>query len=49
MLAEANVSAVYLVSADLTHYGPYYGFSPKGTGTDAVAWVKNENDLSLFE
>jgi AmmeMemoRadiSam system protein B len=49
MLAEANVSAVYLGSADLTHYGPNYGFSPKGTGADAVAWVKNENDRSLIE
>lgn len=49
MLSEANVSAVYLGSADLTHYGPNYGFAPKGTGADALAWVKNENDRSLVE
>ncbi|MFH2007387.1 MAG: AmmeMemoRadiSam system protein B [bacterium] len=31
-------------STDLTHYGPNYGFSPAGSGEDAVRWVKEEND-----
>lgn len=35
---------VILGSTDLTHYGNNYGFVPKGTGQDAVEWVKNVND-----
>ena len=49
MLAEKGLSAVFLGSSDLTHYGPNYGFSPKGTGSDAVDWVKNENDRSIID
>lgn len=36
-------------STDLTHYGPNYGFSPKGTGRDAVRWVREENDKAMVE
>jgi AmmeMemoRadiSam system protein B len=36
-------------STDLTHYGPNYGFSPKGTGPAAVSWVKEENDRRIIE
>jgi hypothetical protein len=36
-------------STDLTHYGPNYGFSPKGRGKEAVAWVRNENDRRIVE
>lgn len=49
ILADKGLSAVYLGSADLTHYGPNYGFSPVGTGAKAVEWVKNENDRSLID
>lgn len=48
LLKEKGLTAVYIGSADLTHYGPNYNFSPKGIGPDAVAWVKNENDKSLI-
>jgi AmmeMemoRadiSam system protein B len=48
VLREKGLSAVYIGSADLTHYGPNYGFAPKGTGASAVAWVKEENDRSLI-
>ncbi len=41
--------AVFIGSADLTHYGPNYGFAPKGTGAAAVTWVKEENDKSIIE
>jgi AmmeMemoRadiSam system protein B len=34
-------------STDLTHYGYNYGYSPKGTGNEAVQWVKNVNDRSI--
>jgi hypothetical protein len=36
-------------STDLTHYGPNYGFSPKGTGPGAVSWVKEENDRRIID
>lgn len=31
-------------STDMTHYGPDFGFSPAGTGQQAVDWVATEND-----
>lgn len=31
-------------STDMTHYGPNFGFTPAGTGEDAVDWVETEND-----
>ena len=48
-LKNRGLKAVYIGSADLTHYGPNYGFSPMGIGLEAVAWVKNENDRSLID
>lgn len=36
-------------AADLTHYGPGYGFAPKGEGPAAVAWVKDENDREIID
>jgi len=35
-------------STDLTHYGPNYGFSPKGGGSEAIDWVRNENDKKFI-
>ncbi|MFH0822138.1 MAG: AmmeMemoRadiSam system protein B [Pseudomonadota bacterium] len=48
-LAGTSLTAVFIGSADLTHYGPNYGFSPKGSGVSAVEWVKDENDRSLID
>jgi hypothetical protein len=36
-------------STDLTHYGPNYGFAPKGYGPEALTWVKAENDARMIE
>lgn len=36
-------------STDLTHYGPNYGFMPKGKGKKAVDWVRNENDRIFID
>lgn len=36
-------------STDLTHYGPNYGFAPKGSGPAAADWVRNENDRKIIE
>ncbi|PIE70887.1 MAG: AmmeMemoRadiSam system protein B [Deltaproteobacteria bacterium] len=35
-------------STDLTHYGPNYGFTPKGHGPDALTWVKTKNDARFI-
>ena len=40
----AGGKTVFVGSTDLTHYGPNYGFAPRGEGANAVAWVRNEND-----
>jgi AmmeMemoRadiSam system protein B len=48
--AEAlNRRTVLVGSTDLTHYGPDYGFCPKGLGEQAVEWVKNVNDRRFIE
>lgn len=36
-------------STDLTHYGPNYGYTGHGSGAQAVAWVREENDRRLIE
>jgi MEMO1 family protein len=41
--------AVVVGSSDLTHYGPTYGFAPKGIGPDALAWAKEVNDRRLID
>jgi len=38
-----------LASADLTHYGRNYGFSPKGSGKAALRWVREVNDAILIK
>ena len=39
----------YIGSTDLTHYGPNYGFTPRGIGYESVEWVKNENDKKIID
>ncbi len=38
-----------LGSTDLTHYGHNYGYVPKGTGEDAVEWVRNVSDKHVVD
>jgi hypothetical protein len=38
-----------LGSTDLTHYGPNYGFTPHGSGKQALEWVREENDRPLID
>ncbi len=47
LLKSRDLTAVYLGSSDLTHYGPNYGFTSHGAGPTALKWVKEENDDSL--
>jgi AmmeMemoRadiSam system protein B len=43
-ITEQGVPAVAIASTDLTHYGPHYGFEPRGRGPQAEQWVREEND-----
>lgn len=45
---ERNRKIVIIGTSDLTHYGSNYGFAPKGYGTDALKWVK-ENDKKMID
>jgi len=36
-------------STDMTHYGAAFGFTPAGTGKEAVEWVKTKNDAAAIE
>ena len=49
-MAETMGRKILLLgSTDLTHYGHNYGYTPRGTGTEAVQWVKNENDRRVIQ
>ena len=37
-----------LASTDLTHYGRNYGFVPKGSGPNALRWVREVNDRNFI-
>jgi AmmeMemoRadiSam system protein B len=47
-IERANLSAIFLASSDLTHYGPSYRFTPAGIGLQGLAWAK-ENDRRLLD
>jgi AmmeMemoRadiSam system protein B len=46
-LASSGLSAIYLASSDLTHYGPAYEFMPAGLGPVALGWAR-DNDRRLL-
>ena len=45
----ADKKVVCIGSTDLTHYGPRYGFCPKGTGPGAIDWAKDVNDRQFID
>jgi AmmeMemoRadiSam system protein B len=45
---EMGRRVVLLGSTDLTHYGPAYGYTPRGTGRRALQWVRDENDARMI-
>jgi len=49
LIEKEKIDALFIGSTDLTHYGPGYGFAPKGTGEDSVKWVKEVNDASIIQ
>jgi AmmeMemoRadiSam system protein B len=46
---KAGRSIAVLGSTDLTHYGRNYGFSPRGSGREALKWVMEVNDRSFIK
>jgi AmmeMemoRadiSam system protein B len=46
---EQKKEIVCIGSTDLTHYGPRYGFTPKGTGANALQWASNVNDKEFID
>ena len=46
---ELKLSLLAFGSTDLTHYGPNYGWAPKGYGAEAVKWVKEVNDKEFVD
>jgi AmmeMemoRadiSam system protein B len=47
IIAARGLSAVFLASSDLTHYGPNYQFAPAGVGESGLVWAL-ENDRRLL-
>jgi hypothetical protein len=47
--AQLGRKLAVIGSTDLTHYGPNYGFTPHGTGPEALAWVREHNDRRLLD
>jgi len=47
--AKLNRKVNVLASTDLTHYGQNYGFSPQGTGKDALRWMREVNDAKFIK
>jgi hypothetical protein len=46
---QEDKKIVCIGSTDLTHYGPRYGFTPMGTGKNALAWAKKVNDKKFID
>ena len=49
IIAEEQKKLVCIGSTDLTHYGPHYGFTPMGTGADAIRWASEVNDKKFID
>lgn len=46
---ETKMDITVVGSTDLTHYGPSYGFTPKGVGSKARQWVEEVNDKKIID
>jgi hypothetical protein len=47
--AAANSDVVFIGSTDLTHYGPRYGFTPMGVGSEGLHWASEVNDRQFID
>ncbi len=48
-LTSYQYDALVLGTTDLTHYGPGYGFAPKGEGVKGNMWAKEINDRRFID
>jgi len=48
-LRAYDYDAVVVGTTDLTHYGPNYGFTPRGVGAKGHAWAKDTNDRRFVD
>ncbi len=48
-LASYEYNAQIVGTTDLTHYGPSYGFAPRGVGAVGNTWAKDENDRRFID
>jgi len=46
---DEHKKIVCIGSTDLTHYGPRYGFTPMGTGVEALKWADRVNDQKFID
>jgi hypothetical protein len=46
---ESGRRLVVVGSTDLTHYGPNFGFTPRGVGEESVRWAREENDRGFLD
>jgi len=49
IISKVEKKVVCIGSTDLTHYGPRYGFTPMGTGADALQWASEVNDRKFID
>ena len=49
IVSQSEKKIVCIGSTDLTHYGPRYGFTPVGTGSDALKWASEVNDKQFID
>jgi AmmeMemoRadiSam system protein B len=46
---DEHKKIICIGSTDLTHYGPRYGFTPQGTGEEALQWASRHNDQQFID
>jgi AmmeMemoRadiSam system protein B len=46
---DYGVDAVFLASTDLTHYGPSYGLTTHGVGSEGLSWARDVNDRRMID
>ncbi|MHC4501151.1 MAG: AmmeMemoRadiSam system protein B [Planctomycetota bacterium] len=49
IISRSKKKIVCIGSTDLTHYGPRYGFTPMGTGAEALKWASEVNDKQFID
>ncbi len=49
IVTSSHKRIISIGSTDLTHYGPRYGFTPMGTGPEALDWADRVNDQQFID